>query len=234
MSYQREPYLPGIARAARLARRDTLLFTGCSDYIANQIASVASAKTVYNGVPLNKFTFRESVAEDAPLVFLGRVERIKGAHNAIEIAKQSDRRLIIAGNIPQEPEHQAYFATQVKPFLNERIQYVGPVNDEQKNTLLGEALALVMAIEWNEPFGIVMAEALACGTPILGTPCGAVPEVVTDGVNGFVRNTCQELAGCIGMLTDKFRSASRRECELRFSDEVIAKFYLQTYWDLVG
>jgi glycosyltransferase involved in cell wall biosynthesis len=211
-----------------------LLFTGCSDYIASQIASVATAKTVYNGVPLSKFEFRATVADDAPLVFLGRVERIKGVHNAIEIAKLSGRRLLIAGNIPQEPEHQAYFETQVKPFLNDRIQYVGPVNDEQKNKLLGEALAFVMAIEWNEPFGIVMAEALACGAPILGTPRGAVPEIVTDGVNGFIRTTNQELAACIGMFSCELRLAARRECELRFSDNVIANSYLQTYSNQVG
>lgn len=234
MSYQREPHVVGIARAARLAKTGSLLFTGCSDYITDQIKAVGPAATVYNGVPLRNFDFCPSVGDDAPLVFLGRIERIKGVHNAIEIANLSGRRLLIAGNIPEESEHREYFRSCVEPNLNDRVRYIGPVNDSQKNELLRDALALVMAIEWNEPFGIVMAEAFACGTPILGTPRGAVPEVVTDGLNGFVRLTNHELADCVNKVTPSHRTAARLQCEQRFTDEVIANAYLGIYSKQIG
>ncbi|MCA9035707.1 MAG: glycosyltransferase [Planctomycetaceae bacterium] len=229
MSYQREPDLHGIAMAARLSRNKSLIFTGCSDYISNRIGDVAHVRTIYNGVPLSVFNFQPAVAADAPLVCLGRIERIKGVHNAIDIAIRSGRRLVIAGNIPEGDEHRRYFSQQVEPFLGRQIEYVGPVDDVQKNVLLGGAAALVMAIEWNEPFGIVMAESLACGTPVLGTPLGAIPEIVTHGVNGFVARTNEELAEFVSELSAVSREACRATCANRFADRVVAKEYLKLY-----
>lgn len=230
MSYQREPYLPGIARAGRLARRGTLMFTGCSDYIAGQIARVATGPaTVYNAAPIAKYDFKAVVADDAPLVFLGRIERIKGVHNAIEIALRTGRRLIIAGNVPEGEEHALYYRTMVEPHLGSDVSYVGPVNDAQKNSILGAAAALIMAIEWNEPFGIVMAESLACGTPVLGTPRGAVPEVVEHGINGFLGDTPSAIAGCVSQLTQLDRGRCRQMFLDRFSERAIARQYLKLY-----
>lgn len=228
MSYQREPSLSGIRRAFRLARRGSLLFTGCSNYISHQIQQFADCDTVYNGVPIERFDFRSQTSDDAPLVFLGRLERIKGVHNAIAIARQTGRRLVIAGNIPAGAEHQEYFRSEVEPHLCETIEYIGVVDDHQKNKLLGESLALVMAIEWNEPFGIVMAEALACGTPILGTPMGAVPEVISDGETGFVGNV-NELVSSVDKVAKLQRADCRARCESLFGDSVIASRYLSLY-----
>lgn len=233
MSYQREPSLPGIRRAHRMSKSGTLLFTGCSNYISDQIASVANSVTVYNGIMLNRYEFRSDVADDAPLMFLGRLERIKGVHHAIRIAKTSGRRLVIAGNVPEERHHQKFFQEQVKPHLGGLIEYVGTVDDSQKNELLGRSLALVMAIEWHEPFGIVMAEALACGTPVLGTPLGAVPEVVADGQTGFLR-PIEEIDSMVDRLAGIDRLACRRRCEQMFSDSVIASGYLQNYERMLG
>lgn len=229
MSYQREPGLKGIARANCLARRGTLLFTGCSDYISRQISSVGTARTIYNGVPLDRYQFRDEVASDAPLVFLGRIEKIKGPHNAIEIAKRAGKRLIIAGNVPDGQQHREYFELQIRPQLCESIEYIGPVDDQQKNVLLGKALALVMAIEWNEPFGIVMAEALACGTPVIGTPHGAVPEVVIDGKTGFVRQSIDQLITCVNELPAISRLHCRQHCDQYFSDQSVVSSYLSAY-----
>ncbi|RYG26694.1 MAG: glycosyltransferase family 4 protein, partial [Chitinophagaceae bacterium] len=161
MSYQREPTIGQIKKANRLSRKGSLLFTGCSDYISNQIKPVADAVTVYNCVPTGRYTFTRTIDDDAPLCFLGRIEPIKGTHLAIEVAQRTNRRLVIAGNIPAEGE--VYFREKIQPSLNERIQYIGPVNDQQKNVLLGQSAAFLMPIQWNEPFGIVMAEAMACG-----------------------------------------------------------------------
>ena len=227
MSYQREPSLTQVKKATKLARKNSLVFTGCSDYISHQISPVAEAYTVYNCAPVEKYDFKESIDGDSPLIFLGRIEEIKGTHIAIEVAQKTNRDLIIAGNIPEGKE--LYFNEKVKPFLNDRIKYIGPVNDEQKNELLGKCLAFLMPIEWNEPFGIVMAEAMACGTPVLGFRRGSVPEVVENGVNGFI---CNDVTDMVKRVEDCHlinRKKVREIAENRFSNAVIAKNYLSIY-----
>ena len=229
MSYQREPTLRQVRRAAWLARPGTMAFTGCSEHIAAKMRSVAPSYAVFNGVPLGTYTFRDRVGEDAPLVFLGRVERIKGAHTAIAVAQRSGRRLVVAGNVSDD----AYFEAEVRPHLSDRVEYVGPVDDAQKNELLGRALAFLMPIEWEEPFGIVMAEALACGTPVLGTPRGSVPEVVIEGETGFVRDTVEGLAEAVVRVGALDRAACRADCEARFSDRAVVDAYEALYHDRV-
>ena len=231
MSYQREPSLGQAQKAFRLARKGSLVFTGCSNYISRQLSTVAEAYTVYNCAPVEKFMFTASVGEDAPLVFLGRIEDIKGTHVAIDVAEQSGRRLVIAGNIPEGKE--PYFKERVQPRLNDRISYIGPVNDDQKNELLGKALAFLMPIQWNEPFGIVMAEAMACGTPVLGFPLGSVPEVVEDGVNGFICKDTAEMADRVNDCRLLDRGRIRRTAEERFSNTRISSDYLNLYSDLI-
>jgi glycosyltransferase involved in cell wall biosynthesis len=227
MSYQREPTITQIKKAAQLAKKNTLLFTGCSDYISNQIKPFAEATTVYNCVPLERYDFKNTVEEDAPLSFLGRIEPIKGTHIAVEIAQRTNRRLLIAGNIP--PEGTLYFEEKIKPFLTDRIQYIGPVNDEQKNSMLGRSAAFLMPIQWNEPFGIVMAEAMACGTPVLGFPFGAVPEVVDDGVTGFICKSMEDMLTRVDNIPLISRKRVREASERRFSDRIIVENYLTLY-----
>lgn len=233
MSYQREPTLRMIKYAIRLARPGTLVFTGCSNYISDQIAPIAPAYTVYNGVDLDRYTFVEQVPNNAPLMFLGRIEPIKGAHTAIRAAKASGRRLILAGNVP--PEAKSYFDTEIKPHIDGRqIEYVGPVDDVTKNRLLGQSAALLMPIEWNEPFGIVMAEALACGTPVVGYPQGAVREVIKDGHNGFLTSDLKQLMQGITAINQIPRANCRRSCENRFAANVIVGKYEKLYRQLIG
>lgn len=232
MSYQREPTLGQVARAARLARPNTLAFTGCAEHIASQMRPFAPSATIYNGVPLDRFALQRTVGPDAPLVFLGRLERIKGAHTAIAVAQAAGRQLVLAGNVP--PEAQDYFDTEVAPHLSDRITYVGPVDDVQKNTLLGGALALLMPIEWEEPFGIVMAEALACGTPVIGTPRGSVGEVVVDGLTGFVAPDVEGMARAVAQVPALDRTACRADCAARFSDKVIVEAYEAFYRERIA
>lgn len=227
MTYQREPTLSQISKAVKISSNGSLIFTGCSSYISNQISKVAESYTVYNGIPIRLFDYVPVVPEDAALVFLGRVEEIKGAHIAIEIAKKTNKRLLIAGNIPEE--HVEYFNIKIKPELNEQIVYVGPVNDKQKNELLKNALAFLMPILWNEPFGIVMAEAMACGTPVVGFARGAVPEVIEHGVTGFSCNSIDEMIHSVNNIHSIERSLVRRAAEIRFSSDVISKRYIELY-----
>lgn len=230
MSYQREPTLSRVRQAVRFSKAGTMAFTGCADHIAAKMRPYAPSYTIYNGVPLDTYTFQPIVGEDAPLVFLGRIEPIKGTHNAIRIAQKTGRQLVIAGNVSDE----AYFEAEVRPHLSDEITYMGPVDDVQKNELLGRALAFLMPIEWDEPFGIVMAEALACGTPVLGTPRGSVPEVVREGETGFVRDTVDALAEAVGHVHALDRRACRADCEARFSDSAIVEAYLALYQERIA
>jgi glycosyltransferase involved in cell wall biosynthesis len=235
-SYQRAtvPWR-GVRSAARLAG-DSIRFTACSSsvYLDRPGTDAGTWHTVFNGVPIAKYDFVPRVAPDAPLVFLGRLERIKGAHHAIAIARQSGRQLIIAGNRVEDGDGARYFDDQIAPALDGRqITYLGPVDDTQKNGLLGAAAALLMPVEWAEPFGIVMAEALACGTPVIGFPLGGVPEVVRDGVTGYLCRTPEDAVSAVGRLHRLDRSAARADCEARFSDRAIVDAYERLYTEMV-
>lgn len=232
MSYQREPTISQIKKAIKLTAKHTLTFTGCSAYISKQILPFAPAYPIFNGVDLGIYNFRAEVGADAPLVFLGRIDPIKGTHIAINVALATRKKLLIAGNIPVE--YQTYFDEQIKTMLNEQIMYVGPVNDEQKNRLLGQALAFLMPITWDEPFGIVMAEAMACGTPVIALNRGAVPEVVINGYNGYRCDTAEEMIGYVEQIQNIDRNNVRHDAERRFSANVIAEQYLKLYDDLIN
>ncbi len=228
-SYQRAVSRWSVVWGRRLSR-GMLLFTACSADCAATAGDGGEWHPIFNGAPEDLFTPTETVPPDAPLVFLGRLERIKGPHTAIRVARASGRKLVLAGNVPSLPGAQAFFDQEIAPHLDgQRITYVGPVNDEQKNRLLGQAAALLMPIEWREPFGIVMAEALACGTPVIGFPLGAVPEVVRDGVNGFLCSNVDEMVQAVGKIGTLSRAACRRDFEERFSDRVLVEQYEALY-----
>jgi glycosyltransferase involved in cell wall biosynthesis len=168
-------------------------------------------------------------------MFLGRLEAVKGAHNAIAIARGAKRRLVIAGNKVQGEEGSAYFDRHIAPYLDgEEVVWVGPVDDAQKSALLGSAAALLMPIEWEEPFGIVMAEALACGTPVIGFSRGSVPEVVQDGVNGYLCRTVEEAVAAVGRLSLIDRVAVRSGCEAHFGDRVLVDAYEHLCLDAIA
>ena len=227
MSYQRVITEQRVRWAERLAG-GTLHFTGCSDYLIRDFKHKKNWHVVYNAVPAAGYRCTPAVGGDAPLMFLGRIEEIKGPHLAIEVARRSNRRLVIAGNISEG--HERFFEQSIKPFLDgDRIRYVGPVDDRQKNQLLGEAAALLMPILWDEPFGIVMTEALACGTPVIGLKRGSVPEVVQHGVSGFVCDSVEEMAAAVSMLSRIDRRTCRLMMEQRFSDRSLVGAFENLY-----
>ncbi len=231
MSYQRPITQGSIARAVRLFG-DAIEFTACSDWMTKGVRPLAPWHVVYNGVPLEKYAFRPVVAADAPVVFLGRIEHIKGPHLAIEAARRAGRRIVLAGNI--QPEHQRYFDEQIQPHLDsDSVTFIGQINDRRKNELLGSAAALLMPILWDEPFGIVMAEALACGTPVVALARGAVPEVVQDGITGYVTTDVEGLAYGIERAHRLDRTECRRAAENRFGDAVIASRFEEVYRSLL-
>ena len=227
MTYQRAISLRSV-RLGHALSRGTLGFTAISRWMMRHVAAVGRWRVVPNGVSLETYEFRAEVAADAPLVFLGRVEEIKGPHLAIDIARRLDLPLVIAGNVP--PDKQVWFDAHVKPHVDgRRVRYVGPVDDAAKNELLGSARAFLMPILWDEPFGIVMAEAMACGAPVLALARGAAPEVVEDGVTGFVRDSVEELVEAAGGLEGLDRAACRRRVETRYSADGIVEAYSDVY-----
>jgi len=208
-----------------------ITYTTVSDAIVKTgIAGGGEWKTVYNCAPIGQFDFVAKVPDDAPLVFLGRLERCKGAHSAITVAQLTRRKLIIAGNISHLKDEQDYFNNEIKPHIDgELVQYIGVVNNEQKNKLLGSAAAMLLPIEWYEPFPIVLPESFACGTPILAFPNGGVPEGIRDGVTGFLCNSVEEMAEQVNNIHLLNRIECRKDAEVKYSDTVIAKEYLKIY-----
>lgn len=228
MTYQRA-VSPRSVVLGRSLSNGTLHFTAISRHMVRTTKNLVKWHIISNGVPLDRFPFSEHVSpESGPLLFLGRIEEIKGAHVAIQIAQQTGRRLVLAGNIPDG--HSKYFETRIKPHLHgNRIRYVGPVDDVKKNDLIGQSAALLMPVLWEEPFGIVMAESLACGTPVIGFNRGSVPEIIDDGRTGFVCDTAAEMARAVENLSSIRRLECRIDAETRFSDSVVVNAYEALY-----
>lgn len=228
MSYQREVSARGIKFITSLPSR-RLLFTGCSNYCVSTGNVAGKWLTVYNAVDFSKYMVREAVAANAPLMFLGRLDEIKGVHTAIDVAKATSSKLWIAGNIPDTADNYAYYKKVIEPQIdNEQISYLGALNDEQKNNYLGQAKALLFPIEWDEPFGIVMIEAMACGTPVIGFNRGAVPEVI-ESHTGIIVETLDEMINAIPKINEIDRKHCRAAAKARFDISKITINYLQHF-----
>lgn len=234
MTYQRT-ITPRSIVMAKMLSRGTLHFTAISFAMTKATAKYTDWHIVYNGVATDFYEYQPEVPPNAPLVFLGRMEFIKGPHIAIEVAKKTGRRLVLMGNVPEEEKHRSYFRQEIAPHIDgKEIVYLGPVDDFQKNEVLGRALALLMPILWDEPFGIVMAEALACGTPVIGYDRGAVPEVVQNGVNGFVCGNLEQMVLAVEAVRQIPRKSCREEAEKKFSQKTMADEYEKIYHMVCG
>lgn len=210
----------------RRLNKEQTKFIGISQNQVRGLTPTEQIEVVYNSVDIEKFDFRSQPANPPYLAFLGRLNKNKGIDIAIEVAKRSGVFLKIAGNIPDEPGAKELFETVVKPELGSSCEWLGPVNDEQKNELLGGAIALLFPIQWSEPFGIVMIESLACGTPVIATPMGSVPEVITEGKTGFIGASIDELVLGVKHISDINRYDCRYEVEKKFSSDVMVSKYI--------
>ena len=186
--------------------------------------------TVYNAVPVDDFPF--SPDPGAYLLFVGRIAVEKRVDWAIELAKRSGMPLKIAAKI--DPYDQAYFDSEIKHLLDHPlVEFLGEVNEIEKRTLMANAYALAFPIDWPEPFGMVMAEALACGTPVLALNRGAVPEVLRNGVTGIIGETLDDLVAAMPHIPELDRRICRAEAELRFSASAMAAGYERIYQNIL-
>jgi glycosyltransferase involved in cell wall biosynthesis len=186
-------------------------------------------RTIHHGLDLGEYKF-DPHAKREYLSFLGRIAPIKGTHLAIAVAKQAGIPLKIAGEV--QPMYRDYFETQIRPEVDGKfIEYVGTVNLAGKNELLSQTRALVFPIQWDEPFGLVLIEAMACGAPALAFARGAVPEIVRPGVSGFIGETVEELAQR-AQQPGPDPADVRRYVEENFSVETMAAQYAELYAEL--
>lgn len=186
------------------------------------------AATIYNGTDLAMFPF--SGGKEGYLFFAGRLNENKGVYEAIMAAEAAGERLVIAG-APAEGE---YWETKIKPHLNEKIQYVGMVPHEKLHEYYGNAKATLVPIRWEEPFGLVMTESMACGTPVIAFRRGSVPEVIVDGKTGFIVDTVEEMAKAIGKISEINRADCRKHVEEHFSIEKMVDGYEEAFLKIVG
>jgi glycosyltransferase involved in cell wall biosynthesis len=230
MTYGREISSRNIQWINKLPNKN-LVFTGCSNNLISRCQTAGRWKTVYNAIDFSKYTLQSTVANEAPLVFLGRIERVKGCHTAIAVAKATGHQLIIAGNVSPLADEQAYFEAQIAPHIDgKQIIHVGQVNDAQKNEYLGKAKALLFAIEWNEPFGMVMVEAMACGTPVIGFNKGSVKEVITNSVTGYIVENMDEMIAKVADVNTIDRASCRERAQQQFHVSVVAQVYLMCHY----
>jgi glycosyltransferase involved in cell wall biosynthesis len=183
-------------------------------------------RTVHHGLPESLHTFREKPGDY--LAFLGRVSPEKGLHRAIEIARRVGMKLRIAAKI--DPRDEQFFEQQIIPLLKDpQFEWLGEIGGEAKDAFLGEAKALLFPIDWPEPFGLVMIEAMACGTPVIAYPCGSVPEIIDEGITGYLAHDIESAAEAVPRALALDRRAIRGHFEERFSARRMARDYVRVY-----
>jgi len=216
------PELPDIYRAF-----PAMPLVSISNHQRLPVPPVNWMGTVYHGLP--QTLFRPGAGEGGYLAFLGRICPEKNPLDAIEIARRAGMRLRIAAKV--DPVDRGYFEQVVGPVLarSPHVEFVGEIDDGLKQEFLGNARALLFPIRWPEPFGLVMIEAMACGTPVVAFRHGSVPEVLEDGLTGFVVDTVDEAVEALGRVDGLPRPLIRARFEERFSATAMAREYCKIY-----
>jgi glycosyltransferase involved in cell wall biosynthesis len=205
-------------------------FVSISDAQRAPLPNAHWVGTVYHGLP--KYLLKPNVAARGYLAFLGRIAPEKGPDTAICLARAAGLPLKIAAKV--DKADKAYFEEKVRPLIKDNsIEFVGEIDDGDKAEFLGNAIALLFPIRWPEPFGLVLIEAMACGTPVIAFRCGSVPELIEDGVTGFVVDSFQGALRAIDRAPDMDRTAVRANFERRFTARRMAEDYLRIYQALI-
>lgn len=199
-------------------------FVTISDF-QRSLESMPRMRTIHHGIKIDDYPFRET--KQPYLSFIGRLAPVKGPHIAIEVAKRTGIPLKIAGEV--QPLFKGYYEKEIKPHLDGKfIEYIGQADLAAKNELLGNSMAMLFPIQWNEPFGLVMIEAMACGTPVIALRAGSVPEVVRDGVSGYICENAVQMSERVRNLEIDPLVVHNHALE-NFSVEVMVAKYIKLY-----
>ena len=229
MCYQRKICAKNI-KLFHLLKPINISYTGCSLNLISNSRLQGVWSYIHNPINESFFRLNESIENDSPLIFLGRLEFVKGCHIAIEVAKQTNNKLIIAGNIVNSIEGRNYFKNNIEPNIDGiQIIYVGELTDIQKNSYLGQAKALLFPILWEEPFGIVMVESMVCGTPVIAFNRGSVEEVIDENITGLKAGNLEEMIYALQKLHLINRVKCRDHAFEKFGIKKIAAKYLKIY-----
>lgn len=213
---------------------EKLMFTKYKDYDFISISdsqrrhgpSLNYIATIHNGIDVDRFEYNDKPQDY--LVFLGRMSPEKGPAYAIEIAKKTNSRLIMAAKI--DPLDEKYFEEEVKPLLDgKRITFIGEINHEQKVELLKNARALLSPLQWDEPFGLVNTEAMACGTPVIAINRGSMPELIVNNKTGYLCSNIDEMIDKVAEIDGLDRSACRLHVQQNFNAKLMAQRYHEAY-----
>ena len=202
-----------------------------SDSQRKPLPAMNWVSTIHHGVPRDHLQFNPKGGKY--LAFLGRIAPEKRPDIAIQVARKAGIPLKIAAKVDEID--RAYFKDTIEPTIKAApvVEFIGEINETQKSEFLGNALALLFTIDWPEPFGLVMIEAMACGTPVIARPFGSVPEIMRHGVTGFIASEFDDLVGAVKKVDSLSRQACREEYEHRFAVEVMAEKYERVYRELI-
>jgi glycosyltransferase involved in cell wall biosynthesis len=197
-----------------------------SDAQRSPLPDARYVATIHHGLP--EHLLQPGTGDGGYLAFLGRISPEKAPDAAIRIAEKAGRKLKIAAKV--DPVDQAYFAEKIQPMLAApHVEFIGEIGEAEKAAFLGGAAGLLFAVAWPEPFGLAMIEAMACGTPVIATRTGSIPEIVEDGVTGFIVDNEEEAVRAVGQLDRIDRAQVRRAFETRFTVRRMAEDYLTLY-----
>ncbi len=204
-------------------------FVSISNSQRKPIPRLNWVRTVLHGMPAKLLT--PQPVQQSYFAFLGRISPEKGVDKAIRIAGRAGVKLKIAAKV--DNADKAYFDSEIKPLLSQgHVEFIGEIDDSQKPAFLSGAHALLFPIDWPEPFGLVMIEAMACGTPVIAFNCGSVPEVMDDGLTGFIVNSEDAAVAAIDRLGELDRGKVRQQFERRFTARRMAQDYVDVYTEL--
>lgn len=207
--------------------QDRVHYVAISD--ADRHPRLRYADTIHHGIPIEDFPFDPEGSED--LLFFGRIHPDKGVAEAVTVAQATGRRLVMAGIV----QDQGYWERDVRPHVDDdRIVYRGPVGGTERTATLGAAKALLHLINFDEPFGLSVVEAMACGTPVIAIRRGSMPELIEDGVTGFLVDTVEQAIAAVERIGEIDRAACRQAAATRFSVDRMADRYLALYRSILG
>ena len=222
------PFLPIVQELYGAASPD-MAFVAISHNQASTAGDIRITRVIHHGIEVDPIPVGPG---GDTACFVGRMSPSKGLPEAIAVAERASVPLRIAAKM-REPAEQEYFDEVIRPSLGSNAEYLGELDVEEKYELMGSSLALLNPIQWDEPFGLVMIEAMSTGTPVVATSRGSVPEIVDDARTGYIRDDLDELAEALGRATDLDRAACRSSVEARFTARRMAADYISLFEELV-